>query len=82
MIGEALRCLEEGILHEPVDGDLGAVLGLGFPPFLGGPFRYVDRMTPAVLIGKMEQLESKYGARFSPPSILKDHADRNIAFYK
>ncbi len=82
MIGEALRCLEEGILREPLDGDVGAVLGLGFPPFLGGPFRYGDRVTPAVLIGKMEQLESSQGARFSPPSILRDYADGNKKFYK
>ncbi len=82
MINEAARCLEEGILNSPRDGDLGAVLGLGFPPFLGGPFRYIDRLTPAVVLSTLEELEQKHGARFTPAQIIRDYAEKNKKFYQ
>lgn len=72
MINEAVHCLQEGILDSPVDGDLGAVLGLGFPPFLGGPFRYIDRRTPDSIIQQMELIRQDHGERFRPAQMLID----------
>jgi 3-hydroxyacyl-CoA dehydrogenase / enoyl-CoA hydratase / 3-hydroxybutyryl-CoA epimerase len=82
MINEALICLQEGIISCPRDGDIGAVFGLGFPPFEGGPFRYIDHIGAATFVATLESLEKIYGKRFSPPQILKDLAKTNKKFYE
>ena len=81
MINEAALCLQEGILQSPRDGDIGAVFGLGFPPFLGGPFRYIDSMGLSKILSLMEELEKRYGARFTPAPILRDRNAKNQRFY-
>ncbi|MEO1171424.1 MAG: fatty acid oxidation complex subunit alpha FadJ [Myxococcota bacterium] len=80
MVNEAARCLEEGILRSARDGDIGAVFGLGFPPFLGGPFSYIDRYGAGRLVGRLEQLAERHGERFAPTQLLLDHAESNKAF--
>jgi 3-hydroxyacyl-CoA dehydrogenase/enoyl-CoA hydratase/3-hydroxybutyryl-CoA epimerase len=82
MINEALICLQEGIISCPRDGDIGAVFGLGFPPFEGGPFRYIDRIGAPRLMTTLESLEKIYGKRFSPPQILKDMVQSGKKFYE
>ncbi|MCS6934037.1 MAG: 3-hydroxyacyl-CoA dehydrogenase NAD-binding domain-containing protein [Chitinophagales bacterium] len=81
MINEALYCLQEGILQNPTDGDVGAIFGLGFPPFTGGPFRYIDREGAEKILAVMEDLAIKYGARFKPAPILRDYAKAGMKFY-
>ncbi len=81
MVNEAVTCLEEGIIASPRDGDIGAVLGLGFPPFRGGPFRHVDSMGAASIVRTMEGLAEKYGTRFTPAKTLRDMASRGKKFY-
>ncbi|MFN2441516.1 MAG: 3-hydroxyacyl-CoA dehydrogenase NAD-binding domain-containing protein [Thermoanaerobaculia bacterium] len=68
MVAEALRCLADGILRSEEDGDLGAVLGLGFPPFLGGPFAWVAAQGRARLDARLGSLADRYGERFAPPA--------------
>lgn len=81
MINEAAWCLEEGILKSPADGDLGAILGLGFPPFLGGPFRYIDQTGVQNVVDKLNAFTEEYGPRFKPAQILVDHAKQGKIFY-
>ena len=81
MINEAAYCLQDGILQSPSDGDLGAILGLGFPPFLGGPFRSIDRKGADDIVARMENFESELGPRFTPAPILLEHASQNRLFY-
>ncbi len=75
MINEAARCLEEGVLQSSLDGDIGAVMGLGFPPFRGGPFWWVDQVGAANMVAKLDGLTEMYGERFAPAQILRDHAE-------
>ena len=82
MLNEAAFCLQENILQNPTDGDLGAILGLGFPPFLGGPFKYMDTLGIRQVVEIMETLASEYGPRFSPAPILRDMAKTNGSFYE
>jgi fatty acid oxidation complex alpha subunit len=81
MVSEAILCLQDGILSNPVDGDIGAVFGLGFPPFLGGPFRYVDQLGASRVAQTMERLASKHGKRFEPPALLVEHAKKGTRFF-
>lgn len=81
MINEAAWCLQEEILKSPGDGDLGAILGLGFPPFLGGPFRYIDQQGVQNVVDRLEDFASKYGPRFKPAPILLDYAREGKKFY-
>ncbi len=63
-VNEAIRCLEEGVIQSPTDGDVGAVLGLGFPPFRGGPFHYADSLGPDAYTKKLNALTAAHGERY------------------
>jgi 3-hydroxyacyl-CoA dehydrogenase/enoyl-CoA hydratase/3-hydroxybutyryl-CoA epimerase len=70
MINEAARCLEEDVLRSAVDGDIGAVMGLGFPPFRGGPFFWIDQTGVGEVVKRLDELASDHGPRFEPAEIL------------
>ena len=74
MVNEAARCLEEGVLRSSRDGDVGAVFGIGFPPFRGGPFRYVDAVGAVGIVEELEQLNGRFPGRFEPAGVLVEHA--------
>ena len=81
MLNEAARALEEGVVRSPRDGDIGAIFGIGFPPFRGGPFRALDSMGPAKAVEILERLAGDCGDRFVPAPILADLARRGGRFY-
>lgn len=80
-LNEAARCLQEGVLRSPRDGDLGAIFGLGFPPFLGGPFRYLDHLGARFAVEILERLAARHGERFRPAPILTDLARQERPFH-
>jgi len=83
MSAEAVRCLEAGIVGSATDGDLAAVLGLGFPPGLGGPFRWLDRLGAAKACDRLARLREISGsALFEPPARLLELAARSGRFHR
>jgi len=80
-LNEAIRCLEERILRSTRDGDVGAVFGLGFPPFRGGPFRAADAMGARELLRRLEQWRERKGVRFEPAPLLRRMAEHDDRFY-
>ncbi|MFO0599234.1 MAG: fatty acid oxidation complex subunit alpha FadJ [Myxococcaceae bacterium] len=81
MVNEAIRCLGEGILRTPRDGDIGAIFGLGFPPFLGGPFRYADAQGIGKILERTEHYEERLGKRFTPAPLLVEAVKSGRKFH-
>ncbi len=81
MVNEAVRCLEEGIIRSPRDGDIGAIFGIGFPPFRGGPFRYIDAVGAGKVVDRLEELNSRFSGRFVPADSLVRMARKGERFH-
>ncbi len=81
MLNEAARALEEGVVRSPRDGDIGAIFGIGYPPFRGGPFRTLDAMGAATAVAGLERLASALGPRFTPAAVLVEQARAGGRFY-
>ena len=80
-LNESVLCLQQGILRSPRDGDVGAIFGLGFPPFLGGPFRYLDHLGARFALDTMERLREAHGERYRPAPMLVDMAREGRTFH-
>jgi 3-hydroxyacyl-CoA dehydrogenase / enoyl-CoA hydratase / 3-hydroxybutyryl-CoA epimerase len=81
MVNEAAHCLGEKILRSARDGDVGAVFGLGFPPFRGGPFRYADSLGATRVVERLAKYQERFGPRFTPAPLLSDLARTGGKFF-
>jgi 3-hydroxyacyl-CoA dehydrogenase/enoyl-CoA hydratase/3-hydroxybutyryl-CoA epimerase len=81
MVNEAAFCLQDAILRSVRDGDIGAVFGIGFPPFRGGPFRYVDTVGVATIVRQLQELNVRHPPRFEPAAVLLDMSRSGAKFY-
>jgi 3-hydroxyacyl-CoA dehydrogenase/enoyl-CoA hydratase/3-hydroxybutyryl-CoA epimerase len=79
---EAARCFEEGVITDPRDADVGAILGWGFAPYTGGPISMIDTMGAAAFVSRCEALEKSHGERFAPNKLLRDLAGKGETFYQ
>jgi 3-hydroxyacyl-CoA dehydrogenase/enoyl-CoA hydratase/3-hydroxybutyryl-CoA epimerase len=82
MLNETARCMEEGIITNPADVDIGVIFGFGFPPFRGGLLREADRHGLAWVVETLDRYAGKYGERLRPAALLREMAGRGEKFYK
>jgi 3-hydroxyacyl-CoA dehydrogenase / enoyl-CoA hydratase / 3-hydroxybutyryl-CoA epimerase len=78
---DAVRCLDEGVLSDPRDGDVGSILGWGFPAYTGGAVSLVDYFGAETFVTECDRMAEVYGERFSPPQSLREMAKIGGAFY-
>jgi 3-hydroxyacyl-CoA dehydrogenase/enoyl-CoA hydratase/3-hydroxybutyryl-CoA epimerase len=78
---EAARCFAEGVITDPRDGDVGAILGWGFAQWTGGPISLIDTVGLDAFVGECDRMAQAYGPRFAPPQMLRDMAAKSETFY-
>ena len=78
---EAARTVEDHVITDPREADVGSILGFGFAPFTGGTLSYIDFMGTRKFVELCHKFEAKYGSRFTPPKLLEDMAAKGETFY-
>jgi 3-hydroxyacyl-CoA dehydrogenase / enoyl-CoA hydratase / 3-hydroxybutyryl-CoA epimerase len=78
---DAARCMAEGVITDPGEADVGSILGVGFPPYLGGPFSMMDTVGLPRLLGECDALAEAHGERFVMPQLVRDMARAGRTFY-
>ena len=78
---EAVRALQDGVLTDIREGDVGAILGWGFAPWSGGPFAWLDMLGAARAVEICDMLSARFGPRFAAPALLRDMAAKTESFY-
>jgi 3-hydroxyacyl-CoA dehydrogenase/enoyl-CoA hydratase/3-hydroxybutyryl-CoA epimerase len=78
---KAVQIMEEGVVADPRDADIGSILGWGFPIGLGGTISYIEMVGLSTFVAEADRLKQAYGSRFEPPRLLRDKAIRRESFY-
>jgi 3-hydroxyacyl-CoA dehydrogenase/enoyl-CoA hydratase/3-hydroxybutyryl-CoA epimerase len=78
---EAARVMEEGIVTDPREADVGSILAFGFAPYTGGALSYIDGIGAEQFVRLAKRLQKKYGAQFRAPKLLLDMAEKGESFY-
>ncbi len=78
---EAARAMEDGVLLNPADGDVGSILGVGFPAYTGGPFCFIDGIGLPAFVAEADRLADLFGEQLRPPQLLRDMAAKGQTFY-
>jgi 3-hydroxyacyl-CoA dehydrogenase/enoyl-CoA hydratase/3-hydroxybutyryl-CoA epimerase len=81
MLNEAARAMSEGVVRTPRDGDIGALFGIGFPAFRGGPLRELDTLSAAEAVVRLDRLAASHGVRFEPAPVLEEMARAGQRWY-
>jgi 3-hydroxyacyl-CoA dehydrogenase/enoyl-CoA hydratase/3-hydroxybutyryl-CoA epimerase len=81
MLNEAAAAMSEGVVRTPRDADIGAVFGIGYPPFRGGPLRTLDAIGAGEAVAKLEKLTTLHGPRFAPAAVLLELARTGGKWY-
>ena len=79
-IVESLRCYEENVVNQVADANIGSIMGIGFPPHIGGVLQYVNTYGLKAFATRLAELESRYGERFAAPQVLLDKAEKGETF--
>ena len=79
---EAARCLDEGILRSTAEGEIGAIMGVGFAPNTGGPFAWIDRRGVRAVVNTLDALAKRFGDRYAAPTLLRTMAETNSTFFE
>ncbi|NJL29618.1 MAG: hypothetical protein HC897_17880 [Thermoanaerobaculia bacterium] len=82
MLNEVARTIEDGIIENPKDVDLGVIFGFGFPPFRGGILREADKVGLGEIVDRLDRYAEKHGERLAPAQLLRDMASKGIRFHK
>ena len=78
---ESARCVEEGVVTDMREADVGSILGFGYAPFTGGTISYIDGMGAKAFVDMCNDLAKKYGTRFKPGKLLREMAKTGDTFY-
>ena len=81
MLNEAAMAMGEGVVRQPRDGDIGAIFGIGYPPFRGGPLRTIDTLGAAAVVDTLKRLAAQFGTRFLPAEALVEMAASGGRYY-